>query len=234
MKKIFITSYNTDMADSGNNRIGVNIFNRDLNFKSANPFDSSNQTTQIYFTPKPAKRLNGYDSTILNNSNFDGVEEPELSIEYRIKEKESALKDLDEKITLADNYGTQNEALGLKAKKQRLLEELNTLQKQRMYGGRVLGQNQILNEQFKQKMPVLHKVQNFISRNILAKISKKVNSVVSLSDSLEQLADISKSVDELVDMNIPYGEKVQSYEKLTQYLSKANAIHSKIAKSLRN
>ena len=82
-------------------------------------------------------------------------------------------------------------------------------------------------------MPVLYKVQNFISRNLLAKISKKVNSVVALSDSLEQLSNISKSVDELIDMNIPYGERVQNYEKLTQYLSKANSIHSKISQSLR-
>ena len=82
-------------------------------------------------------------------------------------------------------------------------------------------------------MPVLYKINNFISRRILAKVSKKINSVVALSDSLEQLSDISKSVDELVGMNIPYGEKVQNYEKLTQYLSQANAIHTKISKTLR-
>ena len=64
------------------------------------------------------------------------------------------------------------------------------------------------------------------------KISKKVNSVVTLSDSLEQLSQISKSVDELVDMNVPYGEKVQNYEKLTEYLNQANMIHSKITKSM--
>jgi hypothetical protein len=59
-----------------------------------------------------------------------------------------------------------------------------------------------------------------------------VNSVVTLTDSLEQLSQISKSVDELVDMNVPYGEKGQSYEKLTEYLNQANLIHSKISKSL--
>lgn len=53
-----------------------------------------------------------------------------------------------------------------------------------------------------------------------------------MSDSLEQLSEISKSVDDLVDMNVPYGEKVQNYEKLTEYLNQANMIHSKISKSL--
>ena len=114
------------------------------------------------------------------------------------------------------------------------MEELSSLQKQRAYGGRVLGDKEkVLHETLKENLPVIYKLQSFVSRNILAKISKKVNSVVTLSDSLEQLSQISKSVDELMDMNIPYGEKRKNYDKLTHYLSKANAIHSKISKSLR-
>lgn len=81
-------------------------------------------------------------------------------------------------------------------------------------------------------MPVIYKVQEFISRQIMARVSKKVNSVVTLSDSLDKLSEISKSVDELIDMNVPYGEKKQNYEKLTEYLNQANLIHSKISKSL--
>ena len=206
------------------NSINTNIFTREFGFSPVNPFNAKN-INHVSFTQNPQKRLNGYDSTILNNSKFDETEEQELSIDYKIKEKELSIKDLDEKIKIADNYGTQNEALGLKAKRQRYLQELSTLEKQRAYGGRVLGD--------KEKMPVIYKVQSFVSRKILAKISKKVNSVVTLSDSLEQLSKISKSVDELMDMNIPYGEKGQNYDKLTKYLSKANAIHSKISKSLR-
>ena len=177
--------------------------------------------------------MNGYDSAILNKTNFESAEDEELSIEYRIKEKESIIKDLDSKIKIADNYGTQNEALGLKAKKQRILQELDTLRKQQMYGGRVLGEKkQFSHREFKEKMPVIYKIQSFISRQILARVSKKVHSVITLSDSLEQLSQISKSVDELVEMNVPYGEKVQNYEKLTEYLNQANMIHSKISKSM--
>ena len=215
------------------NTVNTNIFTREFGFSPVNPFNAKidNKTK---FNQNPQKRLNGYDSTILNSSKFDQAEEQELSIDYRIKEKENAIKDLDEKIKLADNYGTQNEALGLKAKRQRYLQELSSLEKQRMYGGRVLGDKEkILHNTLKEKLPFIYKFQTFISRKILAKISKKVNSVVTLSDSLEQLSQISKSVDELMDMNIPYGEKSKNYDKLTQYLSKANVIHSKISKSLR-
>ena len=225
-------------SSSNNNKIGGNIFSQKYNFSEVNPFSADFnpqevKPTQNTIATNPIKRLNGYDSAILNKTKYDEAETEDLSLEYRIKEKESIIKDLDSKIKVADNYGTQNEALGLKAKKQRITEELNTLRKQQMYGGRVLGEkSQAYHESFKQKMPIIYKIQSFISRQILAKVSKKVNSVVTLSDSLEQLSEISKSVDDLVDMNVPYGEKVQNYEKLTEYLNQANMIHSKISKSL--
>lgn len=224
---------------NNNNKVTGNIFSRDYNFSAVNPFSNNFETSsqpakevKTSSATNPIKRINGYDSAILNKTNIEEPEGEDLSIDYRIKEKESVVKDLDAKIKVADNYGTQNEALSLKAKRQRVLQELDTLRKQQMYGGRVLGEKQAFHQSFKEKMPVIYKIQEFISRQILSRVSKKVKSVVSLSDSLEQLSEISRSVDELIDMNVPYGEKVQNYEKLTEYLSQANMIHSKISKSL--
>lgn len=226
-------------GSNNNNKVTGNIFSRDYNFSAVNPFSnnfesSSQPAKEVKTQPatNPIKRINGYDSAILNKTNIEEPEGEDLSIDYRIKEKESVVKDLDARIKVADNYGTQNEALSLKAKRQRVLQELDTLRKQQMYGGRVLGEKQAFHQSFKEKMPVIYKIQEFISRQILSRVSKKVKSVVTLSDSLEQLSEISRSVDELIDMNVPYGEKVQNYEKLTEYLSQANMIHSKISKSL--
>lgn len=226
-------------GSNNNNKVTGNIFSRDYNFSAVNPFSNNFETSsqpakevKISSATNPIKRINGYDSAILNKTNIEEPEGEDLSIDYRIKEKESVVKDLDAKIKVADNYGTQNEALSLKAKRQRVLQELDTLRKQQMYGGRVLGEKQAFHQSFKEKMPVIYKIQEFISRQILSRVSKKVKSVVTLSDSLEQLSEISRSVDELIDMNVPYGEKVQNYEKLTEYLSQANMIHSKISKSL--
>ncbi len=226
-------------GSNNNNKVTGNIFSRDYNFSAVNPFSNNFETSsqpakevKTSSATNPIKRINGYDSAILNKTNIEEPEGEDLSIDYRIKEKESVVKDLDAKIKVADNYGTQNEALSLKAKRQRVLQELDTLRKQQMYGGRVLGEKQAFHQSFKEKMPVIYKIQEFISRQILSRVSKKVKSVVTLSDSLEQLSEISRSVDELIDMNVPYGEKVQNYEKLTEYLSQANMIHSKISKSL--
>lgn len=217
--------------DGNNNKqpINGNIFSRDFGFTAPNPFEKPLTVNQ----PKPisTKRLNGYDSTILNQTSFEQNPDEDISIEYRIKEKEALIQDLDSKIKTADTYGTQNEALGLKAKRQRISEELSTLRKQQMYGGRVLGEK-FSHNKFKRTMPIIYKIQRFLSHKILAKLSGKINSVVTLTDSLEQLSEINKSVDELIGMNVPYGEKAKNYEKLTSYLNQANLIHSKISKSL--
>lgn len=228
------------MDNSGKNQKIANIFDqKNIPAKTGvNPFGSVSPAQNNFkigsFDTKPAKRLNGYDSTILNKANFDNTESRDLSLDYRIKEKEAILKDLDERIKQAENYGTQNESLGLRAKQQRILQELSSLQKEQVYGSVYLGKKEkFSHSKFKKTMPVLYKIQEFISRHILAKVSKKINSIVTLNDSLEQLSDISRSVDELIDLNVPYGEKIQNYEKLTEYLNRANSIHSKISKSLR-
>ncbi len=222
------------MDGSGkNNNINTNIFSQGFGHSDANPFNAHLTSSNVNVEQKTIKnrRLNGYDSTILNKTAFDESESKGLSLDYQIKEKEAIIKDLDAKIKSADNYGSVNEALGLKAKRNRIMQELGTLKKQELYGGRVLGE-EFSHERFKTKMPVIFKIQDFISRQILARLSKKVHSIITLTDSLEKLSDINKSVNELIDMNVPYGEKIQNYEKLTEYLNQASVIHSKISKSL--
>ena len=76
------------MENSGNNnKISGNIFSSNYKFSAANPFDNGfkpNDTSnpfetkpanqpenQAAPTSNPIKRLNGYDSTILNNTKFD-------------------------------------------------------------------------------------------------------------------------------------------------------------------
>lgn len=220
------------MESGGNkNNISGNIFSKEFGFSEVNPFGTNFIPKNSPAVTNPTKRLNGYDSSILNNTTYE--ESDMESIDYRIKEKEYIIKDLESKIKMADNYGSQNEAFVMKAKRNRIIQELETLKKQKAFGNRVLGENmEFSHARFKEKMPIIFKIQDFISRKILARISRKINSVVTLSDSLERLSDINKSVNELIDINIPYGEKVQNYEKLTDYLNQANLIHSKISKTL--
>ena len=84
----------------------------------------------------------------------------------------------------------------------------------------------------KKKLPLIIRFQRFVSRKLFAKISKKFKSIADLGDSLDTLASINENVDELIAMKVPYGETNANYEKLTNYLYRANRIHAEIAKKM--
>lgn len=204
------------------------------NFFNVNPIQSVRQnpfTGQDNLTdePKPANnRLNGYDSSLLNNKTLPEANTDKLKIEYKISERQRDLLDLSSKIKNAELYGTQNEVLSLKVRKQRIERELFELNRQQAESNNPV--KSLTGEVI--ELPWVRKAQTFLSRNVLAKVSKKFNSIVFLGESLEKLSDINRNVDELIEMRVPYGEKKENYEKLTQYLYQANQIHSQISKTM--
>ncbi len=181
-------------------------------------------------------RLNDFDSNILEERAYMNVEDESLKLEYRIEDKEKVLKDLNEKIRIADQVGNQQDLFSLRIKKQRVEGELRDLYKE--YSSKDLpsklsdGINNIAASANKRKMPVINAIKKFIKRHILARVSKRFKSIVALGDSLDTLATINKNVDELIKMKTPYGETAQNYERLTEYLYKANKIRAQISKSM--
>ena len=112
----------------------------------------------------PSHRLNGYDSGILNNNTH---ENGKIQLEYRISEKQNELVDINGKIKNAEQYGTQGEILSLKSKKQRLEKELFELNKEQ-----AIRKNMVSNPNDTLHLNWVRKVQNYLSKNILSKVSK--------------------------------------------------------------
>ena len=194
------------------------------------------QTISISNLVTNPHRLNDLDSNILEERAYLNVEDESLKLEYKIEDKEKVLKDLNEKIKIADQVGNQQDLFSLRIKKQRIEGELRDLYKE--YSSKDLpsklsgGINNIAEHANKRKMPVINAIKKFIKRHILARVSKRFKSIVALGDSLDTLATINKNVDELIKMKTPYGETTQNYERLTEYLYKANKIRSQISKSM--
>lgn len=182
-------------------------------------------------------RLNDLDSNILEEKSGINIEDEQLNLDYKIKEKEKNIKDISEKIKIADTVGNQQELFSLRVKKQRLNQELRTLYKE--YSSEVSsskasgGIDNTVTNVHHRKMPVINFIKKFIKRHILARFSKKFKSLVSLGDSLEALESINRNVDELLNMRTPYGETAQNYQKLTEYLYRAHKIRSQINKSMK-
>ena len=218
------------------------------NKENTNPFATMKGAENSWFlTPQQSislsnfatspQRLNDLDSNILEEKAYLNVEDETLKLEYKIQEKEKVIKEINEKIKIADTVGNQQDLFSLRIKKQRLDNELKSLYKE--YSSQNLsskisgGINDAVTGVKQRKMPIINAIKRFVKRYILAKISRKFRSIVAIGDSLETLDTINKNVDELLKMKTPYGETAQNYQKLTEYLYRAHRIRSEINKSIK-
>ena len=179
------------------------------------------------------KRLNDYDLNILNDNSFKDLDDKTLKLECLIAEKEEALDALNSKIKGAELLGKLLDVMDLKIRAKYIENELVQLREE--YSKRNITEkltDVITPKKKKVKLSPIHRLARFVSRKIIARMSKKVQSILDMSDSLETLTSINENVDELIAMKVPYGETKANYEKLTNYLYRANRIHSEINKKM--
>ncbi len=177
------------------------------------------------------KRLNDYDLNILNDKSLKETDDESLRLEISIREKEEALEKLNEKIKGRELIGKLLDVMELKLQAKQLENEIKEL-KEEFAKNNFKMRLKTQKPKQKKRIPIIIRIQRFISRKLFAKISKKFKSIADLGDSLDTLESINENVDELIAMKVPYGETKANYEKLTAYLYRANRIHSEIAKKM--
>lgn len=177
------------------------------------------------------KRLNDYDLNILNNNSFKDLDDDALKMEYLIEEKEEKLNAINAKIKGAEFLGKLLDVMDLRIQAKELENEINELKSE--YAKHNIKERLTSHvAKPKTKIAPLKVIARFLTRKIFSKVSKKFKSIADLGDSLDVLTSINTNVDELIAMKIPYGETKANYEKLTNYLYRANKIHSQINKKM--
>lgn len=177
------------------------------------------------------KRLNDYDLNILNDNSFKDLDDKTLKLECLIAEKEEALENLNNKIKGLELIGKLLDVMELKIQAKQIENELAQLKNE--YAKRNITERLTPKiSRHKKKLSPLKLFARFVTRKIFAKVSKKFRSIADLGDSLDTLVSINDNVDELIAMKVPYGETKANYEKLTNYLYRANRIHSDISKKM--
>lgn len=177
------------------------------------------------------KRLNDYDLNILNDNSFKELDDKALKMEYMINEKEEALDNINNKIKGAELLGKLIDVMELKIQAKKIENELVELKEK--YAKQNLA-DRLTSKIPKKKKQIspLKVLARFVTRKIFSRISKKFRSIADLGDSLDVLSSINDNVDELIAMKVPYGETKANYEKLTNYLYRANRIHSQISRKM--
>lgn len=177
------------------------------------------------------KRLNDYDLNILNDNSFRELDDDALKMEYLIEEKEAKLDSINAKIKGAEFIGKLLDVMELRIQAKELENEIAELKSE--YAKRNMKERLTANKaKTKTRIAPLKVIARFLTRKIFSKISKKFKSIADLGDSLDVLTSINTNVDELIAMKVPYGETKANYEKLTNYLYRANKIHSQINKKM--
>ena len=207
--------------------------NSSLNHADGNFFiENSNQEATEQKKQAVGLRINDYDSSILENNAYQLLSDNMFKIEHKINILENTLFKLNSEITALQSLGAAIQISELIERKEKIEQELAELNKKYSELGlstKISGQiASAVNFTAKQKK-AFSNARNFISREILAKISKKIGLSQSIKEALENLCNINLGVDELIKMQIPYGETGKRYEKLTAYLNKANTFHSQIS-----
>ena len=186
-------------------------------------------------------RINDYDSNILENNAYQALSDEIFKIEHKMNTMEESLSKINNEIATLEGLGYDIQINELKNRKQKIEQELAELNKKYSslgLGSKISGQISsavnLASNKFGsiEKNNVFSKVKDFLSKKVLAKLSKKIDYTQTMKEALDNLSNINLSVDELIKMQVPYGENLNRYEKLTAYLNKANIIHSQISKNI--
>ena len=204
-----------------------NIFQKG---KQENNFFLAEEVPHLKSATEPARRINDYDSNLLQADAYKEIPDDVFKLEYKISRLEEEIKDIDGQLIAAHDIGDQALANKLKGRLITLRDEYETLLT--IYSNKSLsakisdGLSGVLGSNIKASFESVHSRIKNISDLIISKLPKKILSAIEIKKSLAKLENINKSVDELMKLKIPYGECVDKYSQLSKYIIRANSIQS--------
>lgn len=183
------------------------------------------------------RRLNDYDCNLLKEEAYKDVSDELFKLEYKLSKLEDEYETLSTQIQAARDISDYDTVEYLMCRKQKIKDEIYVITK--MYNAKSLstkisgGVYSVLSFgliNYNERVKIFFKS---IKEILLAILPRKISYIQGVKQSLLRLENINKSVDELMTLQTPYGESGDKYEQLSRYITRANAIQSKIAKTLR-
>lgn len=209
------------------------------NFSDETNFFITNKTTipTNFIKQEQSRRLNDYDSNLLQEDAYKDVDDDLFKLEYRIAKYEDELKLLNSQVQAArdiNDFSLINELNLRKNSIKKDLELLITDYNKKSLSTKISGGiSNFISSNTKNKFTQFkYNFERFFA-SILSKLPKPFSSAIELKNSLSKLENINRSVDDLVSSNAPFGENTDKYEQLSKYIIKANSIQSNISRQLK-
>ena len=184
------------------------------------------------------RHINDYDYNILKEDAYKDISDDTLKLEYKITKTEEDIKHLESQISAAKEINDIKRENELKNKLELLKRDYDSLIN--LYNEKAVSAKITDSISGIYKKIVGTKISaagNFLEKlyeKILLKLPKKFVHIIKIKQSLNALRNINNSVNGLVSMTIPYGENVDKYNSLSQYIIKANSIHAEISKYIKS
>lgn len=184
------------------------------------------------FISNPHK-IDDYDSTILEDRAYLDMDDKAFKLEYKIGMLEDNIAQISDEIDGAEMINDDIRLSILKRKKLRMERQLRLCLSE--YSeldivSKIIGWVSLL---VKRSLRKKGGFSQFMLKHVFSKISKKMNMIYVLKESLEKLSNINRSVDELIQMQAPVKDVKDRYERLTSYITKANSIHNEIVNNVK-
>lgn len=182
------------------------------------------------------KRLNSTDSAMLEESAYIALDNEELKLEKKIESYEKSLREVSEKLVVAETINDEKALKELSSRKKLIERNLESLQiqykEQTFETGLANTITKIMNFPAQVKEQFQKSVKSMFRRSKFLRKYTPIVKGMMVRDTLGKLDKINKSVDELVKMKVPFGEQDERYETLVNHLSRAGALHAQILKEL--
>lgn len=200
--------------------------------------DSTNESSNsISISSESYRRLNDYDSNILQADAYKNVSDDVFKLEYKISVLEEELKSIDVQIQVArdiSDYDTIEALIDKKNNIQTTYNSLIAIYNEKSLSARITESiSSIFGLGIKPSINTFRQKFSDITDKFLLKLPKPFAMSVELKKSLNKLENINKSVDNLIAYNSEQSNGFNKYEQLTRYIVKANSIQNNIKKFIK-
>lgn len=213
--------------------------NKGKNFFSNDSDDNFflQQEKSLDYVQEPVRRLNDYDFNLLKEDAYKDVTDELFKLEYRISKLEDEYQKIDDQIQAARDISDYDTVEYLMSRKRQIYEDmvlLSQIYNEKSLSSKISGGIfNILSPKIRNELKKINAKLKTFRDSIMANLPGRFSSVMEIKKSLSKLENINKSVDELMTLQTPYGEAIDKYEQLSKYITRANAIQSKISRTLR-
>lgn len=195
------------------------------------------QEKSLDYVQEPVRRLNDYDFNLLKEDAYKDVTDELFKLEYRISKLEDEYQKIDDQIQAARDISDYDTVEYLMSRKRQIYEDmvlLSQIYNEKSLSSKISGGIfNILSPKIRNELKKINAKLKTFRDSIMANLPGRFSSVMEIKKSLSKLENINKSVDELMTLQTPYGEAIDKYEQLSKYITRANAIQSKISRTLR-